>query len=61
MEIMTKSNKTIRRKIWEADLKHWQIAQQINIAHTTLVNWLREDLTKERKQKILKAIEELRK
>lgn len=57
---MVKPNKDIRRIIWEADLRHWQIAKQIGIAHTTLVNWLRENLTKERKEKILKAIKELK-
>jgi len=57
---MKKANKEIRRKIWESDLRHWQIAEQIGIAHTSLVNWLRVPLTEERKEKILKAIEELK-
>jgi predicted XRE-type DNA-binding protein len=57
---MKKANIEVRRKIWEADLKHYQIAEKIGISHISIMNWLRVELTKERKDKILKAIEELK-
>lgn len=58
---MEKANKVIRRKIWVSELRHYQIAEQIGISHITIMNWLRVELTKERKEKILKAIKELKK
>ena len=58
---MVKKNKDIRRIIWDSDLKPYQIAEQIGVSHISLMNWLRVDLTPERKEKILKAIKELKK
>ena len=58
---MEKANKEIRRKIWMSELRHYQVAEQIGVSHISLMNWLRVELTKERKEKILKAIEELKK
>lgn len=57
---MKKANKEIRRKILLSELRHYQIAEHIGISHITIMNWLRVDLTKERKDKILKAIKELK-
>ncbi|MGF3075967.1 hypothetical protein [Facklamia sp. P12934] len=57
---MDKANKTIRKKIKDAGLKHWQVAQQIGITAGTLVLWLRTPLKPERKARVLEAIEALK-
>ncbi len=54
-------NKEIRKKIWEASLRHYKIAEKIGVSHITIMNWMRVKLTPEREAKILKAIEELSK
>lgn len=54
-------NKTIRDAIRIADLKHWEVADALNITPQTLCMWLRHELPEEKKQKILSAIEKISK
>ncbi len=53
-------NKDIRRAIFDADLKHWQIASALGMSEATLSRKLRTELPDEEKQKILQAINEIK-
>lgn len=52
-------NLEIRRKLKEAGLYQWVLAERMHIAEQTLVRKLRRELPEEEKQKILTIIEEL--
>lgn len=52
-------NLDIRMAIREKRLHHYEVAARIGISEYTLCRWLREDLTEERKDSILKAISEI--
>ena len=52
-------NQEIREAIKRARVKHWQIAAELGIGESTLVRWLRFDLTEERKNLILSAVEKV--
>ncbi len=56
---MKKANIDIRDAIRNARLAQWQVADRIGVAESTLVRWLRIELTDERKQQLLAAIKEL--
>lgn len=56
-----KANSEIRNKAKNINIKHWQIAAKLGVSEQTIMRWLRVPLTKERKDKILAAIEELSK
>ena len=50
-------NKDIKEKIKASGLHQYQIADLMGIGETTLVRWLRYELTQERRERILSAIE----
>ena len=50
-------NKDIKEKIKSAGLHQYQVADLCGISETTLVRWLRYELTPDKKEKILSAIE----
>lgn len=52
-------NLEIRRKLKEAGLYQWVLAESMGIAEQTLVRKLRRELPEAEKQKILTIIEEL--
>ncbi len=52
-------NLEIRRKLKEAGLYQWMLAESMGIAEQTLVRKLRRELPEAEKQKILAVIEEL--
>lgn len=52
-------NLEIRRKLKEAGLYQWVLAESMGIAEQTLVRKLRRELPEAEKQKILAIIEEL--
>ena len=54
-------NQEIRKIIEESGLKKYQIANEIGITVYTFSHWLQTDLNEERKTRILKAIEKLKK
>lgn len=56
---MNTVNQDIKAVIKRAGLHQYQIADQMEIAETTLVRWLRYDLAVEKKQMIYTAIEKL--
>lgn len=54
------NNNDIRQMIKILRLRHYEIANRIGISETTFCVWLRNELTDERRNKVMKAIEELR-
>lgn len=54
------NNIEIRKMIKILRLHHYEIAERIGISETTFCVWLRNELTDERRAKVMKAIEELR-
>lgn len=52
-------NLEIKRKLKEAGLYQWMLAERMGIAEQTLVRKLRRELPEAEKQKILIIIEEL--
>lgn len=57
---MTQANMDIRKAIKEAKIHHWEIAEALSVSEMTLVRWLRKELSDEKKQLILTAIEHLK-
>lgn len=53
-------NLDIRKMIYNAGIKHWQVAEVVGISHGTLCIWLRTDLSEERRTRILDAIERIK-
>lgn len=53
-------NAFVRSAMAEANIKHWQLANQLGVSRVTLQDRLRYELTKEERQKILAAITALR-
>ena len=52
-------NNEIRNRIKESGLKQWQVAKKLNVAESTFIRWLRDDLSPERKESICNAIADL--
>lgn len=52
-------NLEIRRKLKEAGLYQWMLAERMHIAEQTLVRKLRRELPEEEKQKIFSVIDEI--
>lgn len=53
-------NALVRSAMAEANIRHWQLANQLGISRVTLQDRLRYELTKEERQKIIEAITVLR-
>lgn len=54
------ANQEIREEIKKSGLFKWQIAEQIGICEMSLIRWLRVELPEEKKNRIRKAIKELK-
>lgn len=54
-----KKNAEVRNKMTGSGLHQWQVADQIGISEGTLTRWLRTELTGERREKVLDAIDRL--
>ena len=50
------ANLDIRSAIKQANLKHWEVADLLNISETTVVRKLRKELSNEEKRKIFKVL-----
>ena len=48
-----------KKAIKEAHTKQWMVAKKLGISEYTLVRWLRDELSEERKKAIYAAIEAL--
>ena len=53
-------NQDIRDAIRIAGVKQWQICKVLGIGESTLIRWLRSELSPERKAAILEAIQKVR-
>ena len=51
------SNKDIRQAIKDANLRHWQVAEALQIHEGNFSRQLRRELSEERKREVLQAIE----
>ena len=58
---MTRANQDIRKKIRDAGLRNWQIADEMGIHDCTFCRWLRHEMNDEQKEHIRSAIEKLTK
>lgn len=56
-----KANQEIRDRILFNRLKNWEVAQAVGISDSRFSVWLRTELSDERKERVLKAIESLTK
>ncbi|MDQ5984274.1 MAG: hypothetical protein RUMPE_01321 [Eubacteriales bacterium SKADARSKE-1] len=52
-------NSDVKKAIRTADLKFWEVAQELGLADSTLSRKLRFELTEDFKDSIFKAIEKL--
>lgn len=55
-----KANKDIRDYLERYYIKNWQLAKELGVHETTLCRWLRYELSNDKKDKILKAIERIK-
>lgn len=55
-----KANNEIRTLAAENNIYIWQIADKLGVHENTLLRWMRKELPKETKDKILNAINEIR-
>ena len=53
-----KPNPEIRKLMKEKSIYQWQVAVELGITDATFVRWLRLPLEDEKKNRVLKAIEE---
>jgi DNA-binding transcriptional regulator YiaG len=51
-----KRNQDIRELIAKKRLRNYEVAQSLNVSEFTLSRWLRDDLSPEKRTKILNAI-----
>lgn len=56
---MKQANKEIRKRIDDAGLKQWQVAEEVGVNHVTMSVWLRTPLTEEQLERVNRAIEAL--
>ncbi|MCI5775705.1 MAG: hypothetical protein MR008_04515 [Aerococcus sp.] len=45
-------NQNIRERIFQNELQHWQIADEVGIADSTFSRWLRKELDDEKKHEL---------
>lgn len=57
---MNQKNVSIRNAILSNNFKFWQIAEKLNINDGNFSRLLRKELTKDKKEEILKIIEDLK-
>lgn len=51
-------NQDIKQEITKRRLRQYEVAQQLNVSEFTLSRWLHCELTPDRKQRIISAINE---
>jgi len=56
-----KANQKVREQAQKMGVKHWQIAEHLDISEPTIMRWLRVPLSEERERAIMAAIKELAK
>lgn len=53
-------NIDIRQNIKKAGLFQYQVAREVGVSEAQFIRWLRYDLSKEKAERILKAIDKLK-
>lgn len=54
------NNEQIKDLMKENGIYMWQVAKKLNVYETSFCKWFREELSEERKQQVLSAIEEIK-
>lgn len=54
------SNKELECLMKQENIYKWQVAKKIGIHETSFIRWFREELSEERKQQVMLAIEEIK-
>lgn len=57
---MSKANKDIRLKAFEAGIQHWRIAERLGMKSSNFCVMLRKELSETKKQQIIDIIDELK-
>ena len=58
MSMSNKKNEDIKKKIKAAGLHQYQVADLCGVSETTLVRWLRYELSPEKRELVMEAIRE---
>lgn len=56
--ITSKANQEVREALQNKGIKQWELADMLGISEFTLTRWLRKELTEDKKELLLKAINE---
>lgn len=56
---MKQANEDVRKRIDNAGLKQWQVAEEVGINHVTMSVWLRTPLTSEQSDRVNRALDAL--
>lgn len=56
--IASKANQEVREALQNKGMKQWELADILGISEFTLTRWLRKELTEDKKELLLKAINE---
>ncbi|MFR4413363.1 MAG: hypothetical protein ACLT4K_05250 [Catenibacterium sp.] len=56
--ITSKANQEVREALQNKGMKQWELADMLGISEFTLTRWLRKELTDDKKELLLKAINE---
>lgn len=56
--ITSKANQEVREALHNKGMKQWELADMLGISEFTLTRWLRKELTEDKKELLLKAIDE---
>lgn len=56
--ITNKPNRDVRIALQSKGMKQWELADLLGVSEFTLTRWLRKELTEDRKELLLKAINE---
>lgn len=56
--ITSKANQEVREALHNKGMKQWELADMLGMSEFTLTRWLRKELTEDKKELLLKAINE---
>ena len=54
-----KANGALRRSLYNARIPMWEVARAIGVHENTIIRWLREPLSEERRKRIERAVVEI--
>lgn len=55
---MNTNNKEIRQAVISAGVKYCEVAKVLGVANNTLATWLSNDISEDKKNRILKAVKD---